>query len=75
MPSESLLGMCIVEDGSLFLWGRNNQGQLGHGPGAPSFDYKPKKVRGISEIKDVALGAAHTLAATGIFFCSTLFRI
>lgn len=50
----------ITNDGSLYMWGRNNYGQLGIGTTKDS--YKPVKV--LDNIISVNLGYYHSAAIT-----------
>jgi len=52
--------MAIKDDGTLWMWGRNNNGQLGNNT---TDDLStPAKVNGISNVKAVAGGGNHTVA-------------
>jgi alpha-tubulin suppressor-like RCC1 family protein len=58
----------LKNDGTVFCWGANNVGQLGHGGGATPI---PRKVAGLPAVQAISAGALHTcaLAADGRVFC------
>lgn len=47
---------------TVFTWGRNDRGQCGLGPRAPSAVAVPSEVRDLADIRRVSAGASHTLA-------------
>lgn len=51
----------LTDDGSVWCWGSNNDGELGTGALAPS--QSPQKVVGLSNARIVAAGGTHTCAA------------
>ncbi len=53
-------GAAIKSDGSLYMWGGNNRGQLGDGTKQASFS--PKKI--MDNVRTVDTGYEHTLAIT-----------
>ncbi|KAN0006967.1 hypothetical protein ACTFIU_005160 [Dictyostelium citrinum] len=52
----------ITIDGSVYSWGWNDGGCLGHGTNENH--YSPKKIQSLSNIKKIASGFKHTLAQT-----------
>jgi len=59
----------ILEDGSLFMFGRGRDGQLGRGSqleSMASYRTEPKKVEDLKNVKEIALGDNHSIALTGI---------
>jgi alpha-tubulin suppressor-like RCC1 family protein len=54
---------CLVRGGNLWCWGRNDRGQLGDGTRTPRA--LPVRIPGISGVRAVATGDAHTCAAQG----------
>lgn len=52
----------LREDGSVWTWGRNNEGQLGDG--STSDRNTPQRVAGLQDIVSVAAGCTHMLALT-----------
>ena len=52
----------ITTDGSLYTWGRNKHGQLGHGDNEDRLT--PAKVEGISNVIAVSMGDSHSVAIT-----------
>lgn len=55
-------GCALYDDGSVWCWGRNAEGQLGLGStGAPS---NPVRVPGLSNVRRLAAGARHLCAVT-----------
>src|SRR6478609_10354989 len=50
----------IRADGTLFMWGRNDYGQLG--VGNTEYSATPLMVPGLSAVKAVRTGATHTVA-------------
>ncbi|KAL9248158.1 hypothetical protein vseg_021513 [Gypsophila vaccaria] len=56
----------ITLDGELYMWGKNNNGQLGLGKSAPKVVPSPSKVACLSgiNIKMAALGSEHSIAVS-----------
>ena len=57
--------MCRLEDGSIFCWGKNDNGQLGTGVSVSHITNKsliPLKVTGISTAIQVSNGESHSCA-------------
>ncbi|XP_021772646.1 ultraviolet-B receptor UVR8-like [Chenopodium quinoa] len=56
----------ITVDGELYMWGKNSNGQLGLGKGAPSAVLRPLKVGYLTGIiiEMAALGSEHSIAVT-----------
>ena len=52
----------ITKDGSLWMWGSNNYGELGNGTNTASC--VPIKVEGINDVSDICLSGACVLALT-----------
>ena len=52
--------IALDSDGSVWAWGRNDYGQLGHDDITQSFT--PLKVPGLADIKTIAAGAHHAVA-------------
>ena len=52
---------CGIKDGDLWCWGRNGHGQLGDGTTA-STSMASAPVPGLSDVKQLAAGGAHTCA-------------
>jgi alpha-tubulin suppressor-like RCC1 family protein len=52
--------MVLARDGDVFTWGYGNSGQLGHG----NTDHQlvPKRVEGLTNVTDIAIGTDHSLA-------------
>lgn len=57
---SSYHSMALFDDGSLYAWGENGQGQLGLGTTLNT--YVPTRVAGLPKIKDFALGRELSLA-------------
>eukprot|EP01127_Copromyxa_protea_P010513 TRINITY_DN2557_c0_g1_i1.p1 TRINITY_DN2557_c0_g1~~TRINITY_DN2557_c0_g1_i1.p1 ORF type:complete len:426 (-),score=119.25 TRINITY_DN2557_c0_g1_i1:174-1451(-) len=59
----------VTTDGELYGWGINGFGQLGSGDTKPH--ERPKRVKGVSKVIDVACGVAHTLilCEDGVYSC------
>ena len=56
---------CAVNvSGSIYCWGRNAEGQLGHGSATPAIDSTPRQVGGIIGVQQVSVGTLHTCAVT-----------
>ena len=53
----------VLPDGTVWVWGAADRGQLGDGTGVPSLT--PAQVPGLAGIVAVASGHAHLLALTG----------
>lgn len=53
------------DDGSLFCWGRNSDGQIGQGNEAPVRFRSPTLVDTFNGIRSIALGSAHTAVIDG----------
>ena len=53
--------LCLDKDGNLYSWGNNDYGQLGIGVN-DKFCHSPVKIRGITDVVDVACGDFHVLA-------------
>lgn len=51
---------CIADDGSMWTWGHNSQGQLGIGLGLQ--EPLPTLVNGLNQVTAVAAGGSHSLA-------------
>jgi alpha-tubulin suppressor-like RCC1 family protein len=60
--------VALEGDGTVWAWGANNKGQLGHDPNPVTSGFEPSstpsQVSGITDVKDVASGLNHNLAAT-----------
>ena len=54
--------MALKSDGTVWVWGRNNYGQLGNGTTDSSAHSTPSQVPGLSGISAIAAGGAHALA-------------
>lgn len=57
---DSHHSMALFNDGSLYAWGENSQGQLGLG--TTTNNYVPTQVGGLPKITDFSLGRAFSLA-------------
>ncbi|MFF5531505.1 RCC1 domain-containing protein [Streptomyces cinerochromogenes] len=57
-------GVALRNDGSVWTWGQNDNGQLGTGPGSATTTNIPAagKVPGLNGVVDVAAGGQHALA-------------
>jgi alpha-tubulin suppressor-like RCC1 family protein len=53
--------LALLEDGTLWSWGRNDRGQLGHG--TTQSVTAPVKIEYLSDVATVSCGYFHTLAA------------
>lgn len=66
VKDASLVGPCsaaVTEDGSLWVWGSNLNGEFGHEPTAGiEQTMTPTKVTGIPAMKSVRLGGMHVVA-------------
>jgi alpha-tubulin suppressor-like RCC1 family protein len=55
-------------DGTVWAWGANDKGQLGHDPNPATSGFEssstPSQVSGLTDVKDVSSGLNHSLAAT-----------
>lgn len=58
---------CAIENGEVFCWGRNSDGQLGDGSRAGRS--APLRVKGLTNATSIAAGDAHSCASTptGVF--------
>ena len=54
----------IRTDGTVWTWGNNTYGQLGHAGGLSSVKATPLQVSGLSNVKSVAAGYVHSAAVT-----------
>src|SRR3989344_2420291 len=54
--------MALKSDGTVWVWGRNNYGQLGNGTTDSSAHSTPSQVPGLSGISAIAAGGAHAFA-------------
>lgn len=63
-PAQHFASLLMSNTGSVFSWGANSHGQLGHGDSEPTG--KPKLVKELrtSFVTSVACGAQHTLFLT-----------
>ncbi|XP_030755078.1 secretion-regulating guanine nucleotide exchange factor [Sitophilus oryzae] len=52
----------LANNGDVFIWGRNNYGQLGSGRANALF--KPEKLDTLSNVNQLSLGSEHNLAVT-----------
>jgi hypothetical protein len=57
-----------ANDGTVYTWGSNSKGQLGHDPNPATSGFEPSstpsQVSGLTDVKDVASGLNHNLATT-----------
>lgn len=57
--------LALLEDGSVWAWGRGSQGQRGQGDGNLATDAVPQPVTGLTEeVAQIAAGCHHALART-----------
>ena len=56
---------CAADASTTYCWGRGDQGQLGDGSTSSAPQTQPKAVPSLSGVIALALGDAHTCAATG----------
>jgi len=52
--------VAVMDDGTLWTWGENSDGQLGIGNNSPK--YSPERVVALSDVQSVAAGGFHTFA-------------
>ncbi|XP_060518323.1 uncharacterized protein LOC132697073 [Cylas formicarius] len=52
---------CLLKNGDILTWGRNNYGQLGANR---DITYRPEKVPTLGNVKQLSLGSEHNLAVT-----------
>jgi hypothetical protein len=57
------LSMVLTRERDVFTWGPGDSGQLGHGD--EDDQHVPKRVEGLTNVTDIAVGAAHSLAVVG----------
>jgi len=57
--------MVIREDGSLWAWGINGNGQLGDGQGGDLWHFESLPIRVMDDVIGISAGGAHSLAITG----------
>ena len=67
----------VSEDGDLYTWGCNTEGQLGHSTEELSCVAMPVRVEFSSKVASVACGTWHTVALTSelLIFVFSLFQL
>ncbi|MBD0378572.1 RCC1 domain-containing protein [Paenibacillus sedimenti] len=62
--SSAYHSLAVKEDGTVWAWGYNKNGQLGLGTSGDNYlhYYSPTQISSLSQVKDVAVGWNHSLA-------------
>ena len=62
VSAGGLHGLSLHNNGTVFAWGDNSEGQLGTGSSEPQKNATPGRVNGLNDVKEVSAGMAHSLA-------------
>ncbi len=62
VSAGGLHSLSLHNDGTVFVWGDNSEGQLGTGSVEPQKNATPSRVNGLNDVKEVSAGMAHSLA-------------
>src|SRR6185369_1505395 len=58
----SSTSMALKSDGTVWMWGSNDHGQLGIGSTSPATSNRPLKVASLSSVVAIAAGESHSMA-------------
>jgi len=64
VAAGEIFALALLEDGTVWGWGRNQSGQVGSGDSTVQHD-RPVEIVGLSEVLSIAAGSEHALAVGG----------